>query len=54
MREQKLTRETEEAFKKRITAQIQEIDAQYIDKLIDSYPKRINAIIQGKGDRTKY
>lgn len=49
-----ITKETFSDFKERVLNTFQETDISYINSLIDSFPKRIDAIITRKGGRTKY
>lgn len=49
-----ITKETFDLFQERVLNTIHTIDIAYINSLIDSFPKRIEAIIQRKGARSKY
>ena len=40
--------------KKRVLRTLEQLDPDIIDKAIDSMPRRMKAIIKGKGSRTKY
>ena len=50
----KITKETYPDFCRRVRKTIMEYSTAVIDRTIDSMPKRINQVIEGKGLRTKY
>lgn len=50
----KITKESFDEFRNRVLQTLGELDPDVIDKAIDSMPRRMRAIIKGKGSRTKY
>jgi len=50
----KITKESFDEFRNRVLRTLGELDPDVIDKAIDSMPRRMRAIIKGKGSRTKY
>ena len=50
----KLERESYEQFCRRVRRTVLNFDKHIIDKTIASMPRRIKAVIEGKGNRTKY
>lgn len=52
--ENNITKESFEEFQKRVLRTLEQLDPDIIDKAIDSMPRRMKAIIKGKGSRTKY
>ena len=52
--EYNITCESFEQFKERVLRTLDSIDIEVIDKTIESMSKRIDAIVTGKGRRTKY
>ena len=52
--EQQITCESMQAFTQRITRALGRFSVTRINNLIDSYPKRIDHVIFGKGNRIKY
>lgn len=49
-----ITHETFEQFSRRCEEVMRRFPASEIDKIIESMPRRIDAVIKGKGNRTKY
>ena len=52
--ENNITKKSFEEFQKRVLRTSEQLDPDIIDKAIDSMPRRMKAIIKGKGSRTKY
>ena len=52
--ESNIAKETFEEFQSRVLQTLRDLDPGIINKAIDSMPRRITAIIKGKGARTKY
>ena len=50
----KIEKESFEQFKSCVFRCCDNIDSSIIDRTIESLPKRINAVINGRGSRTKY
>ena len=49
-----IVRETWQEFKSRVIKTLHNILVDYVDNIITSVPKRINAVLQRNGYRTKY
>lgn len=49
-----ITSETFEQFKERVLRIMNNISVSLVDKTIASLPRRIEAVLEGKGHRTKY
>ena len=49
-----ITKETYNNFSKRVAKTISEFPAETINNLIESMPKRLQLVVNGKGSRTKY
>ena len=49
-----IVRETGQEFKSRVIKTLHNIPVDYVDNMITSVPKRINAVLQRNGYRTKY
>ena len=49
-----IVRETWQEFKSRVIKTLHNIPVDYVDSIITSMPKRINAVSQRDGYRTKY
>ena len=52
--ERNITKESSEEFQTRVLRTLVDLDPAVVDKAIDSIPRRMRAIIKGKGSRTKY
>ena len=52
--ERSSTKESFDEFQTRVLQTLGDLDTAVIDKAIDSMPRRMRAIIEGKGSRTKY
>ena len=52
--ERNITKKSFEEFQTRVLQTLGDLDTAVIDKAIDSMPRRMRAIIKGKGSRTKY
>lgn len=50
----KITKESKDEFAERCFNELENFPIENIRKLVDSYPKRINQVIAGHGDRLKY
>lgn len=54
IRDSQIVRETWEQFKTRVIKTLYDIPRRYVNNIITSMPKRINAVLQADGFRTKY
>ena len=52
--ERNITKGSFEEFQTRVLRTIGDLDTAVVDKAIDSMPRRMRAIIKGKGSLTKY
>lgn len=52
--QQRITKESFNAFKNRVISTLKSTDVKYVNSLIDSFPNRVTNIIARKGGRTKY
>ena len=54
VRDSQIVRETWEQFKTRVIKTLYNVSVDYVNNIITSMPKRIYAVLQADGFRTKY
>ena len=54
VRDSQIVRETWEQFKTRVIKTLYNVSVDYVNNIITSMPKRIHAVLQADGFRTKY
>ena len=53
-KDKNITKESFHAFEDRVLSTLKTTDITFVNSLIDSFPRRVEAIIDRKGGRTKY